>query len=103
MSDKKITHKVTIEVTPETAEIAVSPADPAQTAYIEKYLTRKGSATAKTYVYPQIHAILSKMVKASSASGATIGGYLSEIVLDHFRKNGELMQSIFDDNKQSLF
>lgn len=103
MSEKRTLHKVTIAVTPSTAAIEVAPVDPAQTAYVEKFLTRKGCASCKTYVYPEVHSIVSRLVKASSDSGATIGGFISEVLLDHFQKNRELMQAIFDDNKMSLF
>lgn len=52
MSNDRIpTHKVTIAVTQDTTEIEVAPVDPARIAYIEKYLTRKDSASAKTYIY----------------------------------------------------
>lgn len=103
MPEKKNIHKVTIAVTPGATEIAVAPVNPIQEAYVEKYLTKKKMATARTYIYPELHEILSKMVKSCGNPQATIGGYLSEIVLDHFQKNRELMQAIFDDNKTSLF
>lgn len=100
----KIPHQLTIKVTPDSVEAEVRPVDPEQAAYVEKYLTRKSeSATAKTYVYPEVHRILSRMAKANAATQATIGGYLSEIVLDHFARNRDLMRRIFDDTREELF
>lgn len=99
-----VTHKVTIKMTPDSLEAEVKTADPQQVAYIEKYLTRSNDfATTRTYIRPELHAILSKMVKANAATGATIGGYLSEIVLDHFAKNADLMKRIFEDSREELF
>lgn len=99
-----VTPKVTIKVTSESIEAEVKAADPQQVAYIEKFLTRSNDfASTRTYIRPELHAILSKMVKANSASGATIGGYLSEIVLDHFAKNADLMKRIFENSREELF
>ncbi len=99
-----IPHKVTIKVTPDALEAEIKPADPAQTAYVERYLTRSNDfATTRTYVRPEVHRILSRMVKANAATGATIGGYLSEIVLDHFARNADIMKRIFENSKEELF
>lgn len=104
MSNKNVkSHTVKIEVKPNVTEIEVSAPDPIKTSYIEKYLTRKEFASAKTYIYPDALNIVRRMVKMCGNSQATIGGYISEILLEHFRQNRELMQSIFDDNKEELF
>ena len=103
MTKNNVTHKVTIELTPGVANTCQAN-DGAKEEYIAKYLTRtKTNADCKTYVYPEVHRILARMAKACESSRATIGGYLSEIVLEHFRQNRELMQSIFDDNTEDLF
>lgn len=105
MSKNHVTHKVTIELTPGVAENRATPEySRAKEEYIAKYLTRtKTNADCKTYVYPEVHRILARMAKACGSSRATIGGYLSEIALEHFKQNRELMQGIFDDNTEDLF
>lgn len=102
---KNITHKVTIELSPgEDDKHSTLAENKVKSDYIGKYLTRTStSASTKTYVYPEVHRILAKMVSACEGTRATIGGYLSEIVLEHFRQNRELMQSIFDDKTDELF
>lgn len=103
MTKNNVTHKVTIELTP-SATNTCQANDGVKEAYIAKYLSRtKTSADSKTYVYPEVHRVLARMAKACESSRATIGGYLSEIALEHFRQNRELMQGIFDDNTEDLF
>lgn len=97
------THKVTIAVSHDAAKIEVAPVNPEHTAYIEKFLTRKGCACAKTYVYPEVHEIIKRLVLRCGVPQATIGGYMSEIILDHIEKHRDIMQGIFDDNRQKLF
>lgn len=36
-------------------------------------------------------------------SGMSIGSYVSEIILDHFANNREVMEGLYDENSQSLF
>jgi hypothetical protein len=36
-------------------------------------------------------------------TGASIGSYVSEILLDHFANNREVMEGLYDENSQSLF
>lgn len=99
-----MSHKVTIKVTPETLEAEVKAIDPQQEAYIKKYLTRPKEFTpVKVHVTPEVHRILSLMVMANASTGATIGGYLTSIVLDHFAKNADIMKRIFEDSREDLF
>ena len=101
---KNATHKLTIKVTPDSVEAEMQATDPEQAAYIEKYLSGSNDfATRRTYIQPQLHDTLTKMVKVLAPHGATIGSYLSAIVLDHFAKNADLMKRIFEDSREDLF
>lgn len=96
--------KVTIKVSPDVVEAEVKSIDPEQAAYIRKYLTRGNSPThVKVHVTPEVHRVLSLMVSANVHTGATIGGYLTAIALDHFARNADLMKRIFEDNREELF
>lgn len=96
--------KVTIKVSPEVVETEVRTIDPEQAAYVRKYLTRSNTPThVKVHVTPEVHRVLSLMVSANAPLGATIGGYLTAIALDHFAKNAELMKRIFEDSREELF
>lgn len=105
MSKNNITHKVTIELSPGNEEPSSTLFENnVKKEYVGKYLTRTAkNAGRKTYVYPEVHRILARMVSACGDTHATIGGYLSEIAMEHFRQNRELMQSIFDDKTDELF
>lgn len=97
-------HKVTIKVSADSLEAEMKTADPQQEAYISKYLTRTNVYTpVKVHVTAEVHRVLSLMVAANNSTGATIGGYLTAIVLDHFAKNADLMKRIFEDSREELF
>ncbi|MCM1141858.1 MAG: DUF3408 domain-containing protein [Muribaculum sp.] len=99
-----MSHKVTIKVSPDSLEAEVRTSDPQQEAYIKKYLTRANIQTpVKVHVTAEVHRVLSLMVMAQASTGATIGGYLTAIVLDHFAKNADLMKRIFEDSREELF
>lgn len=99
-----MSHKVTIKVSPDIVEAEVKTADPEQVAYVSKYLTRSNCQThVKVHVTAEVHRVLSLMVAANAQTGATIGGYLTAIVLDHFAKNADLMKRIFEDSREELF
>ena len=99
-----MSHKVTIKVSSDTVETEVKNTDPVQEAYIAKYLTRSNIQTpTKVHVTAEVHRVLSLMVMANASTGATIGGYLTAIVLDHFAKNADLMKRIFEDSREELF
>lgn len=97
------TKKVTISVSPEVTEIEVKAMPPEDAAYIKKFLTKKECASAKTYIYPDVHRALKSFVMRCGIPGATLGGLLSEIVLDHVAKYGEVMKSIYRNNREELF
>lgn len=103
MTEEKIQSNEPAPMTNPTMTTEATQEDASEAAYVEKFLTRKGTASCKTYIYPEVHAIVSRLVKACPDSGATIGCYISEVLIDHFRNNRDLMQSIFTRNKSSLF
>lgn len=104
MNAKTLSGNVSIKVTGCGVEANVNVSDCEKNAYIEKYLTRTNDTTpAKVYVTPEIHRILSLMAGANTATGATISGYVTRILTDHFAKNAHIMHCIFEDNREVLF
>lgn len=93
---------VTINVTP-VADIEVRAAEERK-RYAAKFL-KPGiiCSNTKVYIYPEVHAILSRMADRFRKSGMSIGSYVSEIILDHFANNREVMEGLYDENRQSLF
>lgn len=100
--DKSRSHIVTIEVTaPSEVELRASEA---RDMYMSQFLSpREVRSNTKAYLYPEVHAVLSRMVKALGKSGVSIGSYASEILLDHFAHHRSVMQSVFDAGKEPLF
>ena len=93
---------VTIEVTsPSEVELRASEA---REKYLSKFLSpHEVNSSKKVYLYPEVHAVLSRMVKALSVKGVSIGSYASEILLDHFANHHSAMQGGFDAEKEPLF
>lgn len=92
---------VTIEVTA-PSEVALR-ASEARDRYVSQFLSpHEVRSNTKAYLYPEVHAVLSRMVKALGKSGVSIGSYASEILLDHFAHRS-VMQSVFDNGKEPLF
>ena len=60
-------------------------------------------SNTKVYIYPEVHAILSRMAEKFRDSGTSIGSYVSEILLDHFANNREVMEALYNENCKSLF
>lgn len=60
-------------------------------------------SNSKVYIYPEVHAVLSRMADRFRDTGASIGSYVSEILLDHFANNREVMEGLYDENSQQLF
>lgn len=60
-------------------------------------------SNSKVYIYPEVHAVLSRMADRFRDTGASIGSYVSEILLDHFANNREVMEGLYDENSQPLF
>ena len=90
---------VTIEVTaPSEVELRASEA---RDRYVSQF--HEVRSNTKAYLYPEVHAVLSRMVKALGKSGVSIGSYASEILLDHFAHHRSVMQSVFDNGKEPLF
>ena len=81
---------VTINVNPAT-DIEVRAAEERK-KYAAKFL-RPGivRSNTKVYIYPEVHAVLSRMAERFRDTGASIGSYVSEILLDHFANNREVM------------
>lgn len=72
--------------------------------YAERFLTpHTVISNKKIYVYPEVHAALSRMVKSMCAPGVSIGSYASEIILDHIAKHHSVMRSVFGQNCKDLF
>lgn len=99
---KSQSHIVTIEVTaPSEIELRASEA---RDKYVSQFLSpHEVRSNTKAYLYPEVHAVLSRMVKALGNSGVSIGSYASEILLDHFAHHRSVMQSVFDAGKEPLF
>ena len=93
---------VTSEVTaPSEVELRASEA---RDRYVSQFLSpHEVRSNTKAYLYPEVHAVLSRMVKALGKSGVSIGSYASEILLDHFAHHRSVMQSVFDNGKEPLF
>lgn len=93
---------VTINVNPAT-DIDVRAAEERR-KYAAKFL-RPGivRSNTKVYIYPEVHAVLSRMADRFRDSGTSISSYVSEIILDHFANNREVMEGLYDENSQSLF
>lgn len=86
-----------------TIEVAQIPNDET-TRYVERFLSpHEVKSNAKAYLYPEVHATLSKMVRAMGISGVSIGSYASEIILDHIAKHHTVMQGIYAKNIKDLF
>ncbi len=86
-----------------TIEVAQIPNDET-TRYVERFLSpHEVKSNAKAYLYPEVHATLSKMVRAMGISGVSIGSYASEIILDHIAKHHTVMQGIYAKNTKDLF
>ena len=86
-----------------TIEVAQIP-DDETTRYVERFLSpHEVKSNAKAYLYPEVHATLSKMVRAMGISGVSIGSYASEIILDHIAKHHTVMQGIYAKNIKDLF
>ncbi len=99
---KSKSHIVAIAVT-EPSEVELR-ASEAREKYISQFLSpHEVLSNKKAYLYPEVHAILSRMVRSLGVKGVSIGSYVSEILLDHFAHNQSVMQSVFDSNKEPLF
>ena len=86
-----------------TIEVAEIP-DGAEERYIERFLSPHIlMSNRKVYIYPEVHAVLSRMVRSLGTKGVSIGSYASEILLDHFANHQSVMQGVFDTNKEPLF
>ncbi len=93
---------VTIEVT-EPSEVELR-ASEAREKYLGQFLSpHEVNSSRKAYLYPEVHAVLSRMVKNLGVKGVSIGSYASEILLDHFAHHQSVMQSVFDSNNENLF
>lgn len=94
--------RITIEVT-EASDVEVRSAE-AQEKYLREFLKpREVKSNTKVYLYPEIHAVLSRMVKTLNLPGVSIGSYASEIILNHFANHQSVMQGLFDKNREDLF
>lgn len=103
MNVKTLSGNVSIKVTDGGVEATVNVSNSEKTAYIEKFLTRTNDTTpAKVYVTPEIHRVLSLMAGANTKTGATISGYVTRILTDHFAKNAHIMHRIFEDSREEL-
>ena len=93
---------VTINVNPAT-DIDVRTAEERR-KYTAKFL-RPGivRSNTKVYIYPEVHAVLSRMADRFRDSGTSISSYVSEIILDHFANNREVMEGLYNENSQPLF
>ena len=99
---KSKSHIVTIAVT-EQSEVELR-ASEVRDKYITRFLSpHEVQSNKKAYLYPEVHAILSRMVRSLGANGVSIGSYASEILLDHFANHQSVMQSVYDSNKEPLF
>lgn len=104
MNLKTLSGNVSIKITDGGVESTVNVTESEKTAYIEKYLTRTNDKMpAKVYVTPEIHRVLSLMAGANTKTGATISGYVTRILTDHFAKNAHIMHRIFEDSHEDLF
>lgn len=93
---------VTINVNP-VADIDVRAAEERR-KYAAKFLRPCiVRSNTKVYIYPEVHAVLSRMADRFRDTGASIGSYVSEILLDHFANNREVMEGLYDENSRSLF
>ncbi len=93
---------VTINVNP-VADIDVSTAEERRkyaANFLRPCIVRSNT---KVYIYPEVHAVLSRMADRFRDTGASISSYVSEILLDHFANNREVMEGLYDENSQSLF
>ncbi len=94
------TEKSRIAATIEAAEI---PSKESR-SYIERFLSPHALlSNRKVYLYPEVHALLSRMVKGLDIPGVSIGSYASEIILDHIARHHPVMQSIFKHSTKDLF
>ena len=93
---------VTINVNPAT-DIEVRAAEERR-KYTAKFL-RPGivRSNTKVYIYPEVHAVLSRMADRFRDSGTSISSYVSEIILEHFANNREVMEGLYNENSQPLF
>lgn len=86
-----------------TIEVAQMP-ESENERYINRYLApHEVNSNTKVYIYPEVHATLSRMVRAMGIPGVSIGSYASEIILDHIAKHHAVMRGIFDDKCKELF
>lgn len=86
-----------------TIEVAEIP-DGAEERYIERFLSpHEVRSQNKTYLYPEVHAALSRMVRAINKSGVSISSYASEIILEHIARNNAVMRSVYNQNHKDLF
>lgn len=99
---KSKSHIVAITVT-EPSEVELR-ASEARDKYISRFLSpHEVQSNKKAYLYPEVHAVLSRMVRSLGTKGVSIGSYASEILLDHFANHQSVMQGVFDTNKEPLF
>lgn len=86
-----------------TIEVTEIP-DSAEEHYIERFLSpHEVKSNSKAYLYPEVHAALSRLVRAINRRGVSIGSYASEIILEHIARNNVVMRSVYDHNHKDLF
>lgn len=86
-----------------TIEVIEIP-DGAEERYIERFLSPHTlMSNRKVYIYPEVHAALSRMVKGLDRPGVSIGSYASEIILEHIARNNAVMRSVHERNHKDLF
>lgn len=86
-----------------TIEVAQVPNKESE-RYIERFLSPHTlMSNKKVYLYPEVHAALSRMVKGLDIPGVSIGSYASEIILDHIARHHPVMQGIFKQGTKDLF
>lgn len=94
------THKSRIVTTIEVTQIP----DGEEERYIKRYLSPSlVNSNKKVYLYPEVHATLSKMIRNLGKKGVSIGAYASEIILDHIAQNHAVMNSVYERNHKKLF
>ena len=86
-----------------TIEVTEIP-DGAEERYIERFLSPHTlMLNRKVYIYPEVHAALSRMVKGLDRHGVSIASYASEIILEHIARNNAVMRSVHERNRKDLF
>ena len=76
----------------------------AEERYIERFLSPHIlMSNRKVYIYPEVHAALSRMVKGLDRPECQSDPMPPEIILEHIARNNAVMRSVHERNHKDLF